>query len=28
MQAFWSFTLSYTDNGFFIPNGRKKYSVG
>ena len=27
-KAFWSLTLSDTDNGFFIPNDRKKYSVG
>jgi len=27
-QAFWSFTLYDTKNGFFIPNDRKKYSVG
>jgi hypothetical protein len=27
-QAFWSFTLHDTENGFFIPNDRKKYSVG
>lgn len=26
--AFWSMTLYDTDNGFFIPNDRKKYSVG
>lgn len=26
--AFWSVTLYDTDNGFFIPNDRKKYSVG
>jgi len=26
--AFWSFTLYDTANGFFIPNDRKKYSVG
>ena len=26
--AFWSFTLYDTENGFFIPNERKKYSVG
>ncbi len=26
--AFWSFTLYDLDNGFFIPNDRKKYSVG
>jgi len=27
-KAFWSFTLYDTANGFFIPNDRKKYSVG
>jgi hypothetical protein len=27
-QAFWSITLYDTKNGFFIPNERKKYSVG
>jgi hypothetical protein len=27
-QAFWSVTLYDTRNGFFIPNDRKKYSVG
>jgi hypothetical protein len=27
-QAFWSLTLYDTANGFFIPNDRKKYSVG
>ena len=27
-QAFWSTTLYDTKNGFFIPNDRKKYSVG
>jgi hypothetical protein len=26
--AFWSLTLYDTQNGFFIPNDRKKYSVG
>jgi hypothetical protein len=26
--AFWSFTLYDMKNGFFIPNDRKKYSVG
>jgi len=26
--AFWSLTLYDTKNGFFIPNDRKKYSVG
>ena len=26
--AFWSITLYDTKNGFFIPNDRKKYSVG
>jgi len=26
--AFWSVTLYDTQNGFFIPNDRKKYSVG
>jgi len=27
-KAFWSFTLYDTENGFFIPNDHKKYSVG
>jgi hypothetical protein len=27
-DVFWSFTLYDTQNGFFIPNDRKKYSVG
>ena len=27
-EAFWSCTLYDTENGFFIPNDRKKYSVG
>ena len=27
-RAFWSLTLYDTANGFFIPNDRKKYSVG
>jgi hypothetical protein len=27
-KAFWSVTLYDTDNGFFIPNERRKYSVG
>lgn len=27
-KAFWSITLYDEDNGFFIPNDRKKYSVG
>ena len=27
-KAFWSITLYDTANGFFIPNPRKKYSVG
>ena len=27
-KAFWSITLYHTANGFFIPNDRKKYSVG
>ena len=27
-EAFWSFTLYDTQNGFFIPNDLKKYSVG
>ena len=27
-RAFWSLTLYDLDNGFFIPNDRKKYSVG
>jgi len=26
--AFWSATLYDTENGFFLPNDRKKYSVG
>jgi hypothetical protein len=26
-KAFWSITLYGTENGFFIPNDRKKYSV-
>jgi hypothetical protein len=26
-NAFWSFTLYDTENGFFIPNDRKKYNV-
>jgi len=26
--AFWSVTLYETENGFFLPNDRKKYSVG
>jgi len=26
--AFWSFTLYDMQNGFFVPNDRKKYSVG
>ena len=26
--AFWSLTLYDSKNGFFIPNDRKKYSVG
>ncbi len=26
--AFWSLTLYDTENGFFLPNERKKYSVG
>jgi len=26
--AFWSMTLYDSENGFFIPNDRKKYSVG
>lgn len=26
--AFWSLTLYDTENGFFLPNDRKKYSVG
>jgi hypothetical protein len=26
--AFWSLTLYDVKNGFFIPNDRKKYSVG
>jgi hypothetical protein len=26
--AFWSLTLYDTENGFFMPNDRKKYSVG
>ncbi|MBZ2168878.1 DUF1214 domain-containing protein [Marinobacter sp. F4216] len=28
VKAFWSVTLYDLDNGFFIPNARKKYSVG
>ena len=28
VNAFWSATLSDNENGFFIPNDRKKYSVG
>jgi hypothetical protein len=28
VKAFWSVTLYDTQNGFFIPNDRKKYSVG
>jgi len=27
-EVFWSFTLYDLNNGFFIPNDRKKYSVG
>jgi hypothetical protein len=27
-NAFWSVTLYDTENGFFLPNDRKKYSVG
>ena len=27
-RAFWSVTLYDSENGFFIPNDRKKYSVG
>ena len=27
-NAFWSLTLYDLDQGFFIPNDRKKYSVG
>ena len=27
-EAFWSVTLYDLKNGFFIPNGRRKYSVG
>ncbi len=27
-NAFWSVTLYDTENGFFIPNDAKKYSVG
>ncbi len=27
-KAFWSFTLYDQENGFFIPNDQKKYSVG
>ena len=27
-KAFWSITLYDTQNGFFIPNDRRKYSVG
>jgi hypothetical protein len=26
--AFWSLTLYDLENGFFVPNDRKKYSVG
>jgi len=26
-NAFWSFTLYDTENGFFLPNDRKKYNV-
>ena len=26
--AFWSMTVYDSQNGFFIPNDRKKYSVG
>ena len=28
IDAFWSVTLYDTENGFFIPNDAKKYSVG
>jgi hypothetical protein len=28
VNAFWSVTLYDIENGFFIPNDRKKYSVG
>jgi len=27
-KAFWSITLYDEENGFFIPNDRKKYSAG
>ena len=27
-RAFWSFTLYDAEDGFFIPNEHKKYSVG
>jgi hypothetical protein len=27
-EVFWSFTLYDMENGFFMPNDRKKYSVG
>jgi hypothetical protein len=27
-EAFWSLTLYDLDQGFFLPNDRKKYSVG
>ena len=27
-EVFWSFTLYDMENGFFMPNERKKYSVG
>ena len=27
-EAFWSVTLYDLQNGFFIPNDRRKYSVG
>ena len=27
-NGFWSLTLYDTENGFFIPNDHKKYSVG
>ena len=27
-EAFWSFTLYDSENGFFMPNDQKKYSVG